>query len=206
MGMGRLPLALLAAAVLLAGCGGTDNSAKDPASQVPATGGLREKVRSAQSVTAADFPATGGRTLQEVANSVGTAGPELGMATKTTSAAHTGKWSVSLTNTGKTSAGSPSYRVAPITPVQPAQKWHAEVWARGNGTTGASQIAVSWFDINDKWLGGSSSASLANGTTGWIKLTVDGVAPAGSASMQIHLKSGGNSGTVWFDDVVMTAS
>ncbi len=79
--MGRLPLALLAAAVLLAGCGGTDNSDKDPASQVPASGGLREKVRAAQSATAADFPATGGRTLQEVANSVGTAGPELGMAT-----------------------------------------------------------------------------------------------------------------------------
>jgi hypothetical protein len=79
--MGRLPLALLAAAVLLAGCGGSDNSDKDPASQVPATGGLREKVRAAQGVTAADFPATRGRTLQEVANSVGSAGPELGMAT-----------------------------------------------------------------------------------------------------------------------------
>jgi len=80
-GMRSTMTLLAAAAVLLAGCGGTDNSAKDPASQVPATGGLREKVRSAQSVTAADFPATGGRTLQEVANSVGTAGPELGMAT-----------------------------------------------------------------------------------------------------------------------------
>jgi hypothetical protein len=79
--MGRLPLALLAAAVLLAGCGGTDNTDKDPASQVPASGGLREKVRAAQSATAADFPATGGKTLQEVANSVGSAGPELGMAT-----------------------------------------------------------------------------------------------------------------------------
>jgi hypothetical protein len=78
--MGRLPLALLAVAVLLAGCGGTDNSDKDPASQVPATGGLREKVRAAQSVTAADFPATAGRTLQEVANASGSAGPELGMA------------------------------------------------------------------------------------------------------------------------------
>src|SRR6185436_17746026 len=68
-------------AVLLAGCGGADNSDKDPASQVPATGGLREKVREAQAVTAADFPAVRGRTLQEVANSVGSAGPELGMAT-----------------------------------------------------------------------------------------------------------------------------
>ena len=78
--MGRLPLALLAVAVLLAGCGGTDNSDKDPTAQVPATGGLREKVRAAQAVTAADFPAAGGRTLQEVANSAGSAGPELGMA------------------------------------------------------------------------------------------------------------------------------
>ena len=132
--------------------------------------------------------------------------PELGEAVKTTSAAHTGKWSVSLSATGKTAAGSPSFRVAPIQPVQSAQKWHGEVWARGNGATGTTQIAVSWFDINDKWLGGTNSASLPAGTTNWTKLTVDGVAPAGSASMQIHLKSGGNTGTVWFDDVVITAS
>jgi hypothetical protein len=79
--MGRLPLALLAAAVLLAGCGGADNSDKDPTAQVPAAGGMREKVCAAQAVTAADFPAAGGRTLQEVANSAGSAGPELGMAT-----------------------------------------------------------------------------------------------------------------------------
>ena len=78
--MGRLPLALLAVAVLLAGCGGADNSDKDPTAQVPATGGLREKVRAAQAVTAADFPAAGGRTLQQVADSAGSAGPELGMA------------------------------------------------------------------------------------------------------------------------------
>jgi hypothetical protein len=81
MGMGRLPFALLAAAVLLlAGCGGSDSSS-DPASNVPSSGGLREKVRAAQTVTAADFPPAGGRTLQEVANASGSAGPELGMAT-----------------------------------------------------------------------------------------------------------------------------
>ena len=77
--MGRLPLVLVAAAALLAGCGGSD-TAKDPASQVPAAGGVREKVREAQSVRAADFPAVEGRTLQEVANSAGSAGPELGLA------------------------------------------------------------------------------------------------------------------------------
>ncbi|HEX5202468.1 MAG TPA: glycosyl hydrolase [Actinoplanes sp.] len=132
--------------------------------------------------------------------------PELGLAVKTTSAAHSGKWSVALTNTGKTSAGSPSFRVAPITPVRPGQKWHGEVWARGNAATGATQIALSWFDIDDKWLGGSSSASLPTGTTGWRRLSVDGVAPAGAASLQVHLKSGANTGTVWFDDVRIATS
>jgi hypothetical protein len=132
--------------------------------------------------------------------------PELGLAVKTQAVARTGKWSVSMTNTGKTSAGSPSYRVAPITPVKSNQKWHGEVWARGTATTGTTQIALSWFDINDKWLGGQSSNWLPNGTVGWTKLSVDGVAPAGSASMQVHIKSGENKGTVYFDDAVVTAA
>jgi hypothetical protein len=79
--MGRLLPVLLAAALLLAGCGGGDDSAKDPASNVPESGGLQQKVRDAQAVTAADFPAAGGRTLQQVADESGSAGPELGMAT-----------------------------------------------------------------------------------------------------------------------------
>ena len=78
--MGRLLPVLLAVAALAAGCGGDDTTAKDPASQVPAEGGVREKVRAAQAVTAADFPAADGRTLQQVADSAGSAGPELGMA------------------------------------------------------------------------------------------------------------------------------
>ena len=132
--------------------------------------------------------------------------PELGVATKTQAVARTGKWSVRLANTGKTASGSPSYRVAPITPVQPGQKWHTEVWARGNAATGTTQIALSWFDASDRWLGGASSALLPAGTTGWTKLTVDATAPAGTASLQVHLKSGANTGTVWFDDVAMSVS
>ncbi|MEU8813637.1 cellulase family glycosylhydrolase [Actinoplanes sp. NPDC048796] len=132
--------------------------------------------------------------------------PELGLATKTQAVRRTGQWSVTMSNTGKTATGSPSYRVSPVTPVKSNQKWHAEVWARGNATTGATQIALSWFDLNDKWLGGVSSNSLPNGTVGWTRLAVDGVAPVGSASMQVHLKSGENKGTVWFDDAVITAS
>jgi hypothetical protein len=77
--MGRLPVVLLAAAALVAGCGGSDTT-KDPAANVPAAGGVRAKVRAAQAVTAADFPAVKGRTLQQVADASGSGGPDLGMA------------------------------------------------------------------------------------------------------------------------------
>jgi len=79
--MGRLSLVLLAVAALLAGCGGSGSSdSKDPVAQVPAAGGVRVKVKAAQSVTAADFPAPAGRTLQQVANAGGTNGQQLGLA------------------------------------------------------------------------------------------------------------------------------
>ncbi|MEU4242612.1 glycosyl hydrolase [Actinoplanes sp. NPDC026619] len=132
--------------------------------------------------------------------------PELGVPARTQSAAHSGTWSVKLSGTGKAAAGLPAYKVNPITPVKPGQKWHAEVWARGNAATGTTQIALSWFDANDKWLGGQGSALLRTGTTGWTKLIVDGTAPAGAASLQVHLKSGANTGSVWFDDVAFSAS
>ncbi|BCJ46009.1 hypothetical protein GCM10010168_49570 [Actinoplanes ianthinogenes] len=131
---------------------------------------------------------------------------ELGTPTRTQTAARSGKWSVMLTNTGKTAAGSPSYRVAPIAPVQPGQRWHAEVWARGKSETGSTQIALSWFDVNDRWIGGAASADLPSGTSDWTRLSVDGAAPAGAASVQVHLKSGANTGSVWFDDVALSVS
>ena len=63
-------IALVAAAVALAGCGG-GSRAKDPVDQVPEAGGLRAKVRSAQAVAPSDFPAAKGRTLQQVADGIG---------------------------------------------------------------------------------------------------------------------------------------
>ncbi|SNY24251.1 cellulase family glycosylhydrolase [Paractinoplanes atraurantiacus] len=132
--------------------------------------------------------------------------PELGAATKVQGAARTGKWSVRLTNTGKNSSGSPSYRVAPVVPVEAGKTWRAEAYARGTAATGATQVALSWFDVNGRWLGGASSATLPAGTTGWTKLTVSSKAPTGAAGLQVHLKSGDNKGTVWFDDVTMSAS
>jgi hypothetical protein len=72
-------MALIAAGVLAAGCGGGSETAKDPLKQVPEKGGLRDKLAGAVDPTPSDFPAVDGRSLQEVANSF-TGGPEAAMA------------------------------------------------------------------------------------------------------------------------------
>jgi hypothetical protein len=74
----RVPAALLAL-LLLVGCGGGGGDA-DPVEQVPAEGGVRENVRAAQAPAQGDFPRPGGRSLQELADSIG-GGPELTSAT-----------------------------------------------------------------------------------------------------------------------------
>jgi hypothetical protein len=74
-----LAAAMAALALAIAGCGG-DDDASDPIEQVPQSD-LRTKLRDAQTVSAGDFPAVGGRTLQEVADEIGGAGPQAGLAT-----------------------------------------------------------------------------------------------------------------------------
>jgi hypothetical protein len=72
--------ALCALLVGAAGCGGDDGDAgasKDPVAQVPS--GLQEKVRAARDPRPGEFPATGGKTLQELADSIG-GGPQMGLA------------------------------------------------------------------------------------------------------------------------------
>ncbi|BCJ42092.1 hypothetical protein GCM10010168_65300 [Actinoplanes ianthinogenes] len=127
-----------------------------------------------------------------------------GAAVRSSDAAHTGSWSAKFSGTTRADGGLPSIRIAPVAPVRPGQTWRAEAWAKGQNATGTSEIALSWFDANDRWLGQTSSKRVAAGTTGWTKLTVTATAPAGAASVQLHLKSGDNRGSVWFDDVTLS--
>ena len=73
-------LVAVLAALLAAGCGGGDSSDDDPVQQVPEESGLRAKVAGAQNPTAGDFPAVGGKSLQQLANQIGGAGPEVALA------------------------------------------------------------------------------------------------------------------------------
>ena len=127
-----------------------------------------------------------------------------GAAVITTGMARTGSWSARFAGTTRTSAGLPSLVTAPITPVQAGYRWRAEAYARGVNATGTTEIALSWFDVNGKWISQNLSNRLPAGDTTWTKLVVEAAAPAGATSVQLHLKSGDNSGSVWFDDVAIS--
>jgi hypothetical protein len=73
------PLALVLCAALLAACGGGGDK-QDPIQRVPAKGGLRDRVAAAQTPNPSSFPAAGGKTLQQVADSIGAQGPDLALA------------------------------------------------------------------------------------------------------------------------------
>jgi hypothetical protein len=64
--------------LLVAGCGGGSNS-KDPTQSVPSDNGVREAVKNATLPGKTDFPQPGGKTLEQLANSL-QAGPSLAMA------------------------------------------------------------------------------------------------------------------------------
>ena len=72
-------MALAAAVAVLSGCGGSSGGSGQPVSNLPAAGGVREQVAGAADPSRSDFPATKGRTLQEVADSM-TGGVEAGLA------------------------------------------------------------------------------------------------------------------------------
>jgi hypothetical protein len=78
----RLLPVLFACLVLVAcgGDGGGNETAADPVEQVPDTPGLREAVREAQKPDAAAFPATEGKTLQQMGDMV-RSGPQAALAT-----------------------------------------------------------------------------------------------------------------------------
>jgi hypothetical protein len=74
-----LVAACVALVLVAAGCGGDGGSpaAKDPVAQVPS--GVQDKVRAARDPQASEFPASGGKTLQALADEIG-GGPSMGLA------------------------------------------------------------------------------------------------------------------------------
>src|SRR4051794_14891183 len=71
--------ALIAAVLVCGGCGGGGSGSGDALRNVPAGNGLRAQIGTAAAPTRSDFPATKGRTLQQMADTM-KAGPQAGLA------------------------------------------------------------------------------------------------------------------------------
>lgn len=114
---------------------------------------------------------------------------------------HDAPGSVRLSGTGTSADGDPAYVATPV--VQPTaadEDFEMTAWAKGENATGQNRIAICWFDANGTYLSETDSPIMATGTTDWQQLTVTSKAPSGAAYELIYLKSGGNTGTVYFDD------
>jgi len=115
--------ALIAAALalLVAACGGSDNDApKDPVGNVPSENGIRESVQGAAEPTAADFPASDGKTLQELADTMA-AGPELALASSVFTTGGDSRMAFGMINKDGTPVYGPTAVYVAPTPGDPAE-------------------------------------------------------------------------------------
>jgi hypothetical protein len=118
------------------------------------------------------------------------------------SVAHTGHASARISHSDSSPTMVPAFFTTPVDDsIVPRALYTVSAWARGEDATGDTHISIAWYDADHHYVKQTRSAPLPTGTTGWTQLTVSGRAPAGAVCYQIHLKSEGNSGTVWFDDV-----
>ena len=116
-------VALFAAVLclLVAACGGSDNEApKDPVGNVPSENGIRESVQSASNPTETDFPASSGKTLQELADTM-TAGPDLALASSVFTTGGDSRMAFGMINKDGTPVYGPTAIYVAPTPGDPAE-------------------------------------------------------------------------------------
>ena len=127
--------------------------------------------------------------------------PELAQFAADSSVARSGSASVRISKSAANPTAAAAFTTSPIKPIQPGTEYRATVWARGHGVTGEVRLGLAWFDAEGKYLSLGTSYNLPRGDSDWRQLEVRTVAPGRAASVEIHLASSGNDGTVWFDDV-----
>jgi Cellulase (glycosyl hydrolase family 5) len=95
-----------------------------------------------------------------------------------------------------------AFAIAPPDPaVQPGDRSTATVFARAGARCGQIQVALRWFGLDGRAVGGVRSAPLRCGTPGWRRLRASGSAPAGAAYVGLYLRAARTVGAAWFDDV-----
>ena len=102
--------------------------------------------------------------------------------------------------------GVTSWYTVPAQPVRSGSTWTVSVQARGVDATGVNDVTLSWFDRDGRWLSNTSSPPLPPGGRGWHWLIARGSPPAGAVAVQVHLRSGGNTGSAVFSRVSWTVA
>jgi hypothetical protein len=76
-----LAVVATAAVVVVAGCGGDAETGGIKAPQGTSQSAFARQLKTAQTVSAGDFPAVGGRSLQQIADTTAASGTQVGLAT-----------------------------------------------------------------------------------------------------------------------------
>jgi len=119
-----------------------------------------------------------------------------------TTVAHGGSASASIAGVAGVATSGALYATATTTPwVAPGQTTTLDVWARGHDATGVTTAAIAYYGIDGRRLARIDSQPLPDGTTPWTPLVVQATSPPGAVFFRIQLRSDGNVGRVWFDDV-----
>ena len=119
-----------------------------------------------------------------------------------TQVARTGRASAridgAVTGTGPDAA----FAIAPSDPaVRQGDRSTVTAFARASARCGEVRLALRWFSVEGRAVGGVQSELVPCGTRGWRRLQANGVAPSGAAYVGLYLRAAATVGHAWFDDV-----
>lgn len=119
-----------------------------------------------------------------------------GTVASSASIAHSGSYSVQLTDGSATaSVGLRSQKI----PVEPGKEYEASVYS--NNVSGASQLYFEFWDANNQLILNPLPIAGNNTMNQWKQLVINQIAPAGAKTASLRVYSGqGNVGTSYFDD------
>jgi hypothetical protein len=116
--------------------------------------------------------------------------------------ARTGRASARIDGKGAGSRPDAAFAIAPSDPaVRPGDRSTVTAFARADSRCGEVRVALRWFSVEGRAVGGVESEPLRCGTPGWRRLRTGGTAPADAAYVGVYLRAARTVGRAWFDDV-----
>jgi hypothetical protein len=121
--------------------------------------------------------------------------------------ARTGRASARIDGAGAGTGPDAAFAIAPPDPaVRPGDRSTATAFARAGLRCGQVRVALRWFALDGRAVGGAVSAPLRCGTLGWQRLRASGTAPSGAAYVGLYLRAAGTVGSAWFDDAAYSCA